>query len=160
MTKEGMIRTLALFSAGAALVCAVPGAWADEKQMIEELREVRALVEQQAKQIDALTTQVSRLNHLIAEKVVAAPAPEATVAAKSADPFANAPKAEAAPEAPRHIVVKGETLTSIAKHYNVTLAELMKANTALNPAKLQIGQSVAIPNLKSPEQPAEKKETP
>ena len=69
-------------------------------------------------------------------------------------------KAELEAEGPRHIVVKGDNLTSIAKHYNVSLTELQKANKALNPAKLQIGQSVTIPLPKTPEQPAEKKETP
>ena len=46
---------------------------------------------------------------------------------------------------PRHVVVKGETLTSIAKHYNIPLAELLKANKDVNERKLQIGQTISIP---------------
>ena len=155
-----MIQKFGLAALACALAFAVPFARADEKQMVQELREVRAIVEQQAKQIDALTTQVARLNQLLAEKLGAAPAAEAPAAAAPADPFASAPKAEPVAEGQRHIIVKGDNLTSIAKHYNVSLTDLQKANKALNPGKLQIGQVVIIPNPKTPEQPAEKKDTP
>ena len=55
---------------------------------------------------------------------------------------------------PRHVVVKGETLTSIAKHYNIPLAELHKANKDVNERKLQIGQTISIPLAPAPK-PAE-----
>jgi LysM repeat protein len=157
MTKEGMIRRFGFLSLTALLALAGPAARADEKQIIQELREVRAIVEQQARQIDALATQVTRLNQYLGARYGAVPPADAPIEAPRAEPVE---KAEPAAEGPRHIVVKGDNLTSIAKQYNVTLGELQKANKNVNPAKLQIGQSVAIPTAKTPEQPAEKKETP
>ena len=44
-----------------------------------------------------------------------------------------------------HIVARGETLTSIAKMYNVSVSELQKYNHIENDRKLQIGQTLAIP---------------
>lgn len=43
-----------------------------------------------------------------------------------------------------HIVQKGETLTSIAKNYGVTIAELRKANS-LTSDTLKVGQKLVIP---------------
>lgn len=45
-----------------------------------------------------------------------------------------------------HIVARGETLTSIAKMYNVSVSELQKFNHIENDRKLQIGQTLMIPN--------------
>ena len=45
-----------------------------------------------------------------------------------------------------HMVARGETLTSIAKMYNVSVIELQKYNHIENDRKLQIGQTLAIPN--------------
>ena len=47
------------------------------------------------------------------------------------------------------MVARGETLTSIAKMHNVTVSDLQKANHIENDRKLQIGQTLIIP-----EQPA------
>ena len=134
--------------------------------LAEELRALRALVELQSKQIDMLTRQVGKLTAAVegktASKPEAEPAPEPPPAPAAADDgSANAPKAEAAGP-PKHTVQKGETLTSIAKHYNIPLTDLQKANKDLNPAKLQIGQAVnipAVPAPKNPEPTPEKKET-
>jgi len=49
------------------------------------------------------------------------------------------------PSANSHIVARGETLTSIAKMYNVSVTELQKFNHIENDRKLQIGQTLAIP---------------
>jgi murein DD-endopeptidase MepM/ murein hydrolase activator NlpD len=43
-----------------------------------------------------------------------------------------------------HVVQKGETLTSIAKNYSVTIAELRKANN-LTSDTLKVGQKLVIP---------------
>jgi LysM repeat protein len=44
-----------------------------------------------------------------------------------------------------HIVARGETLTSIAKMYGVSVTELQKYNHIDNPLKLQAGQTLLIP---------------
>ena len=56
---------------------------------------------------------------------------------------ATAPKAE--PVQPRHIVVKGDTFTSVAKQYGISIGDLQKANKEVNERKIQIGQSLNLP---------------
>jgi LysM repeat protein len=153
-----MIRPLGFLTLSTLLALAVPTLHADEKQVLQELRDVRAIVEQQARQIDALTAQVAKLNQYLGARYGAVPAADAPVEAPRAEPVAPAPPPE--PEGQRHIIVKGDNLTTIAKQYNVSLSELQKANKSVNPGKLQIGQSLIIPAVKAPEQPTEKKENP
>lgn len=45
----------------------------------------------------------------------------------------------------QHRVQAGETPSSIARRYNVKLESLLTANPSLNPRRLQVGQSLAIP---------------
>lgn len=161
------------------LVCLL-GLWAqtapaqDSAGWIEELRELRKAVEQQSKQIEALTQQVAKLaaaNAANADKSTEGPTPSVTTSSSAAEPapapapgkddfnVANAPKAEAVPH---HVIVKGETLTSIAKQYNVSLNDLMKANKGLDARKLQIGQSILLPATPASTQtpPSESKPNP
>jgi lysozyme len=49
-----------------------------------------------------------------------------------------------------HTVARGETLTSIAKMYKVTVDELQKTNNIEDGRKLQAGQTIAIPGSPSP----------
>ena len=49
-----------------------------------------------------------------------------------------------------HVVARGETLTSIAKMYNVSVSELQKFNHIENDRKLQIGQTIMIPSPAAP----------
>jgi len=42
-------------------------------------------------------------------------------------------------------LARGETLTSIAKMYNVSVSELQKYNHIDNPLKLMAGQTLLIP---------------
>lgn len=44
-----------------------------------------------------------------------------------------------------HRVLAGDTPASIARRYNVKLESLLAANPALNPRRMQVGQSVVIP---------------
>ena len=153
-----MIRKIGTLLIAATLpLAAAPAKPAPENSTARELRELRGAVE-------ALTQQVAKLSQLIEGKPASAtaepaPAPVAEPPA-AAEPAAKTefaiPKAEAVATAPHHVVVKGETLTSIAKAYNVPLNDLLKANKSVNPAKLQIGQSLTIPTATAPE----KKETP
>jgi len=137
----------------------------------EDVRVLRQLIEQQSRQIETLTQQVSKLNqllestHSVASSSAATPAStqnmppvQESVAAASpaSSPGIEPPKAIAAnsPAAsgPTHVVAKGETLTSIAKHYNVSVADLLKVNKIEDARKLQIGQTLMIPpNAKPPE---------
>jgi LysM repeat protein len=131
-----------------------------------EVRDLRALVEKQSKQIEALSEQLGKLNQSLEAKGLAPAAPATnhspaipTAPTAAAEFSPDVPKAEAA-DGKRHVVVKGETLTSIAKHYNMPLAELQKANKEVDERKLQIGHTLTIPTAKPTETATDKKETP
>jgi LysM repeat protein len=47
-----------------------------------------------------------------------------------------------------HVVTKGETLTSIAKRYHVSLDALLQANHISKQAPLQVGQRLVIPSTR------------
>jgi LysM repeat protein len=155
-----MMHFLRVFAVlGVLGLAALPAVAQDTAGLTEELRELRKTVDQQSKQIEMLIREVARLGAAVEgkstaaapsaptaaagteEKPAAAPAPGA---APSEDFSANPPP-KAEPARPRHIVVKGDTLTSIAKQYNITIAELQKSNKDVNERKLQIGQSLNLP---------------
>ena len=147
-----IIRLIAILSLSASAVRAQ-----DAAALAGEVRDLRKTVEQQAKEIEGLKEQVAKLTAALEAKPGAVPAPaEPAATPGKTEEFstANAPKAESAQ--PRHVVVKGETLTSIAKHYNLPLAELMKANKGLDERKIQIGQSINLPATPAPK-PSETK---
>lgn len=151
---------------------AAPRARGEDSPNAQELHELRQAVEQQSKQIEMLAEQVGKLTRVVEGQKAPESAPTPAVPTTSieapkpaAEPAAEAPKAEAVPKAeaapggPKHTVAKGETLTSIAKHYNISIADLKNANKIENERKLQIGQILTIPTAKTPDTP-EKKENP
>lgn len=146
----------------ASLSIAVVPAHAQDGAALQEIRDLRALVEKQSKQLDALTEQVARLNHALATRsAVDGEVPVATaVAATPGGEFSIHTTRAESPTGRRHVVVKGETLTSIAKTYNLPLAELQKANKGVDERKLQIGQTLTIPTQPTAELPTETKENP
>jgi LysM repeat protein len=144
------------------------GARCEDAQFTQELKNLEQAVQEQSKRIDSLTQQVAKLRLLLETKNDAAPPPAAAEEPPkpAAEAAPEAPKAEAVPKAEpvaggtKHVVAKGETLTSIAKHYNIPLAELQKSNKIENERKLQIGQTLTIPTPtpKTPESSPEKKD--
>ena len=132
----------------------------------EELKALRQMIEQQSKQIDALTAQITRLGGELERRNMAtpatplaenketpdagpAPAPAGAAAAGSAPGTGAAVAAPTAkvvtPAGNTHIVVKGDSLDKIAKQNNTTIAELQKLNKITDPKKLQIGQQIILP---------------
>jgi len=164
---------------------AVPQARAEDAPGAQELHEMRQALEQQSKQIELLAEQIGKLTRAIeaqkapepaaAKTAEPAPAPGPTTSIEvpkpGGDPAAEVVKTEAVPKAVavpaaeaagggvRHVVAKGETLTSIAKHYNITIADLKNANKIENERKLQIGQILSVPTPK-PADTSDKKENP
>ena len=148
-----------------------------------ELRQIRQLLEQQSKQLEALAQQISKLaqtadfqnTNAAAHQSTGSGSPASAATASGAAPAAagadgspatrtaEIPRAEAVGGSVKHVVAKGETLTSIAKHYSITVADLLKLNKIENDRKLQIGQSINVPS-KTDETPTatptEKKENP
>jgi LysM repeat protein len=119
----------------------------------EELRALRQLIEQQSKQIDGLTAQITRLGGELERRNLATPAaPLADTAGHEASaesspaPTGAPPTARVVPPASNvHIVVKGDSLDKIAKKHNTTITELQKINKITDPKKLQIGQQLMLP---------------
>jgi LysM repeat protein len=132
----------------------------------EELKALRQLIEQQSKQIDTLTAQITRLGGELERRnmvtpsaglaenkdtpdVGASPAPAGAAPAGTAPTAAGtaaAPTAKVVSPAPNtHIVVKGDSLDKIAKQNNTTVADLLKLNKIADPKKLQIGQQINLP---------------
>ncbi|MCX6978241.1 MAG: LysM peptidoglycan-binding domain-containing protein, partial [Verrucomicrobia bacterium] len=68
------------------------------------------------------------------------------------------PRAEAVSPLGQHLVEKGDTLTSIAKHYNIPLNDLQVLNKGINDRKLQIGQILKVPAIKPTDSPTIKPE--
>ncbi len=52
-----------------------------------------------------------------------------------------------------YTVVSGDTLSSIAKRYGITLRELIEANDIQNPNLIRVGQKLAIPGIIKPPTP-------
>jgi nucleoid-associated protein YgaU len=156
----------------AMLLCCAPAAFAagggdSGPAAGDDIKIMRQMLEQQSRQIDVLAQEVARLNLLLEGRTPSAPGLAATPATEdppaAVAPAAPAPKAVAADAAepskpastgPVHIVTKGETLTVIARHYKVTVAELLKVNKIADVRKLQIGQSLVLPpGAKIPQSP-------
>jgi LysM repeat protein len=69
---------------------------------------------------------------------------EATPSAPAAQSEAANRTAAAATNGSTHIVARGETLTSIAKMYSVTVSDLQKWNHIDDGRKLQMGQTIVV----------------
>jgi LysM repeat protein len=112
-----------------------------------QLETLAKKIDEQNAKIDALSQEILKLEQqvahirpgvMIGEGTPAPPMPGVTVA--SPHPAAGN----------THIVARGETLTSIAKTYKVTVEELQQANHIEDGRKLQAGQTISIPTSATP----------
>jgi LysM repeat protein len=109
-----------------------------------QLEALAKKIDEQNAKIDALSQEILKLEQQLSHARPgvmigeAAPAP-ATAAA------AGASASHSAVEGNVHTVARGETLTSIAKMYKVTVDDLQKANHIEDGRKLQAGQTIIIP---------------
>jgi LysM repeat protein len=128
-----------------------------------QLQELIKKVDEQNTKIDMLSQQILRLEQQIANLRLGGAPGEAT-SSPSARPGVmigeatpSSPTSPSAADSPRsanggntHTVARGETLTSIAKMYSISVSELQKYNHIENPLKLQAGQTLAIPASPAP----------
>lgn len=64
-----------------------------------------------------------------------------------ATPTPAPPRATKPPPAQKiHTVVSGETVASISRKYGIRLEKLLSANPSIDPRRLRVGQTLAIPN--------------
>jgi len=134
------ISSLALGTASAQ----TPAPHEEKAAEAAQLEALAKKIDEQNVKIDALSQEIlkleQQLSHARPGVMVgeAAPAP-----ASAAAPGASA--SHSAVEGNTHTVARGETLTSIAKMYKVTVDDLQKANHIEDGRKLQAGQTITIP---------------
>jgi LysM repeat protein len=113
-----------------------------------QLEALAKKIDEQNIKIDALSQEILKLEQqvshirpgiMIGESTPAPGGPAAPAASLSYPAVGNT-----------HIVARGETLTSIAKMYKVSVDELQKANHIEDGRKLQAGQTVTIPTSATP----------
>ena len=112
-----------------------------------QLESLTKKIDEQNVKIDALSQQILKLQQEISDKrpgiIIGENAPAATATAP-ADATAQPANGNT------HTVARGETLTSIAKMYKVTVDELQKANHIEDGRRLQAGQTITIPTPATP----------
>jgi LysM repeat protein len=109
-----------------------------------QLEALAKKIDEQNAKIDALSQEVlkleQQLSHARPGVMIGEAAPAPATAAT-----AGASASHSAVEGNVHTVARGETLTSIAKMYKVTVDDLQKANHIEDGRKLQAGQTITIP---------------
>ncbi|HEX4708263.1 MAG TPA: LysM domain-containing protein [Candidatus Udaeobacter sp.] len=117
-----------------------------------EATQIEALtkkIDEQNTKIDALSQEILKMEQQLSHVRPGVMIGENTPSAPAAAAPISAPLHSAVP-GNTHTVARGETLTSIAKMYKVTVDELQKANHIEDGRKLQAGQTVTIPIGGSP----------
>src|SRR6187551_3198004 len=145
-TEMKVIAVLCAISS-VALCTASAESPAPHEEKLAESAQLEALakkIDEQNAKIDALSQEILKLEQQLSHSRPgvmigeAAPAP-ATAAASAAS------ASHSAIAGNTHTVARGETLTSIAKMYKVTVDDLQKANNIEDGRKLQAGQTITIP---------------
>jgi len=125
-----------------------------DQATVGDIKLIRQILEQQSRQIESLTQQVEALVRLLQERQAGVPsldmAPPIAAdmpPARSQDPV---PVLPATPARRTHVVIKGESFSSIADKYGISITELMKLNPMQDPRKMQIGQTLILPIEETP----------
>jgi LysM repeat protein len=140
MLRLAMAATFGLFLSLIARAQESPPA--AEPNTALELKSLRETVQLQSAQLEKITQQLDDVLHRLGVKSAA---PQSNTPEAAAATLSEAPKAVAVSDQPTHTVKKGETLTSIAHQYGVTVDELQKANHITDGRRLQIEQNLIIP---------------
>ena len=117
-----------------------------EKKAAEsaQLEALAKKIDEQNAKIDALSQEVlkleQQLSHVRPGVMIGEGAPSPATAGAPATAAAHPSVA-----GNTHTVARGETLTSIAKMYKVTVDDLQRANNIEDGRKLQAGQTIIIP---------------
>ena len=101
------------------------------------------------KQANSLTSDSLKVNQKLVIPSAAAPTP-ATAPVTTANVGAWQPGMQVDNGQTTHIVDIGETVGSIAKKYNVSVAELMKANNISDVKRVTVSQKLVIPSAAAP----------
>jgi LysM repeat protein len=107
-----------------------------------QLEALAKKIDAQNAKIDALSQEILRLEQQISH---IRPGVMIGEGAPATAPAAAGSTSHPAGAGNTHTVARGETLTSIAKMYKVTVDELQNANHIEDGRKLQAGQTIVIP---------------
>jgi LysM repeat protein len=115
-----------------------------------QIQELTKKIDEQNAKIDMLSQQILKLQSQLSNQrpgvMIGEGAPSASTSTTSTTSTSASPEPSAkADNGNSHIVARGETLTSIARMHNISVAELQKYNHIDNPLKLQAGQTLLIP---------------
>jgi len=113
-----------------------------------QLEALAKKIDEQNVKIDALSQEILKLEQQISQIRPGVMIGESTPSA--ANLAAPAVSLSHPTAGNTHIVARGETLTSIAKMYKVTVDELQQANHIEDGRKLQAGQTISIPASATP----------
>jgi LysM repeat protein len=155
MAKFGMQSTGALlaalflsFSFPLALSGQTPAREPTKSSDATQLEALAKKIDEQNAKINALSQEILKLEQQISHLRPGVMIGEGTPSTPAITGQEEAPLHPAG--GTTHIVARGETLTSIAKMYKVSVDELQKANHIEDGRKLQAGQTIAIPASPSP----------
>lgn len=113
----------------------------NDKSSTAQLEAISKKLDEQNAKIDALSQQILKMQEQLSKPGVmigeTSPAPTNASAPTPTEP--------AHATGNTHTVTRGETLTSIAKLYKVSVDELQKFNHIEDGRKLQAGQTIMIP---------------
>src|SRR5262245_9347355 len=140
MKLAGMFCTISFLALWAAFAES-PAPHQEKSGDSEQFEILAKKIDEQNAKIDALSQEIlkleQQLSHIRPGVMVGEAAPAPTTAA--------APASHSTVAGNTHTVTRGETLTSIAKMYKVTVDDLQKANNIEDGRKLQAGQTIIIP---------------
>ncbi len=125
----------------AAISLASIGVVSAQDDPIAEINALKKVVEEQGKQIAALSAQVAEL---VAKLEPQAAEPSIGVSSPPTAPLVATPL-PVAPEGNVYVIEKGDSLEKIAKSCGTTTAELQKLNNIADPNKVRIGQKILLP---------------
>jgi LysM repeat protein len=114
-----------------------------------QLQELTKKIDEQNAKIDMLSQEILKLQVEITNRrpgvMIGEPPSSASTSTTTSTSSVTPEPSTKAGNGSSHIVARGETLTSIAKMYNVNVSELQKYNHIDNPLKLLAGQTLLIP---------------
>ncbi len=117
-----------------------------------QLQELTKKIEEQNAKIDMLSQEILKLQVEITNHrpgvMIGEGAPATSTGTSATSTTTSSPAVEPSAKSGNgnsHVVARGETLTSIAKMYGVSVSELQKYNHIDNPLKLLAGQTLLIP---------------
>jgi len=114
-----------------------------------QLEALAKRIDEQNTKIDALSQEILKLEQQLSHVRPGVMIGEGAPAPSTAGADASA-AAHPSVTGNTHTVARGETLTSIAKMYKVTVDDLQKANNIEDGRKLQAGQTIVIPTSSPP----------